>query len=65
MKKTFSKFGLRLEDPVTGLKLNYPESYKATYNYGKLPSSQNKTPDEVTEQILKQSWSNRFTSSSV
>lgn len=63
MKKTFSKFGLRLEDPVTGLKLNYPESYKATYNYGKLPSSQNKTPDE--EQILKQSWSNRFTSSSV
>lgn len=55
MRKTFSKFGLRLEDPATGLKLNYPESYKATNNYGELPNFTHQTPDVVTERTIRPS----------
>jgi hypothetical protein len=33
MKRAFTTFGFDLMDPDTGVKLNIPETFKATYNY--------------------------------
>jgi hypothetical protein len=61
MKKTFEKFGLALVDPETGVKLNIPDTFAATYDYKSKPHAIFYKPDEIIDNILKTSWGGKLT----
>jgi hypothetical protein len=55
MKKVFAKFGFELKDPITGVQLNIPNSFKSTYDY-KLKSvvgNLNEIMDETLRRATK------------
>lgn len=63
MAKTFQKFGFDLKDSQTDAKLNIPESFKATYDYGvKSYNDTGNNLEEIADKILGRSWSFKFTS---
>jgi hypothetical protein len=55
MKKTFDKFGFDLVDPDTGVFLNIPKSFPATYDYTSKPHAIFGNPEEVVDNLLKTS----------
>ena len=61
MKKTFEKFGFDLIDPDTGVCLNIPNTFSATYDYSSKPHDIFHNPAEAVDQILKTSWAGKLT----
>jgi len=61
MAKAVATFGPYLEDSSTGVSLNIPESYKATYDYDSEPHAIFENPEKVVDQILKTSWAGKLT----
>jgi len=61
MKKTFKKFGFNLTDPETGVSLNIPETFAATYDYKSKPHAIFGNPEETIDNILKTSWAGKLT----
>ena len=61
MKKTFEKFGFDLIDPDTGVFLNIPDTFSASYDYSSKPHAIFENPNEVTNKILKTSWAGKLT----
>lgn len=55
MKKAFEKFGFDLVDPDTGVFLNIPKSFPATYDYTSKPHAIFGNPEEVVDNLLKTS----------
>jgi group II intron reverse transcriptase/maturase len=55
MKKTFKKFGFDLTDPETGVLLNIPDTFAATYDYKSKPHAIFGNPEEIVDNILKTS----------
>nr|AYE93340.1 hypothetical protein C0992_000045 [Termitomyces sp.] len=51
--KAVAKFGPYLEDPSTGVSLNIPETYKATYDYYTSPLEICYNPEKTVENILR------------
>jgi Type II intron maturase len=56
MKKTFEKFGFDLADPETGVLLNIPDTFAATYDYKSKAHAIFGNPEEIVDNILKTSW---------
>lgn len=52
-KKALDKFGYELRDPKTGISLNIPKTYKATYDYSSKPQAIFENPEKLVDQILK------------
>lgn len=61
MKKTFTKFGFNLTDPETGVFLNIPETFSATYDYSSKPHAIFENPLEVADKLLKTTWAGKLT----
>jgi len=61
MRKTFNKFGFALADPETGVLLNIPYTFAATYDYKSKPHAIFDNPEEITDNILKTSWAGKLT----
>jgi group II intron reverse transcriptase/maturase len=61
MKKTFEKFGFELTDPETGVYLNIPDTFSATYDYKSKPHDILGNPEEISDKILKTSWASKLT----
>lgn len=61
MKKAFDKFGFNLEDPETGVPLNIPKTFAATYDYKSNPHAIFENPEQTVNQILKTSWAGKLT----
>jgi hypothetical protein len=61
MKKAFDKFGFDLIDPDTGVSLNIPKSFSATYDYSTKPCTIFVNPIEAVDKVLKTSWSGKLT----
>jgi len=61
MKKTFEKFGFTLADPETGVMLNIPPTFAATYDYKSKPHAIFNNPEEIVNNILKTSWAGKLT----
>jgi group II intron reverse transcriptase/maturase len=61
MKKTFEKFGFDLADPQTGVLLNIPDTFAATYDYKSKPHAIFGNPEEIVDNILKTSWAGKVT----
>nr|AYM32748.1 hypothetical protein DXG00_000013 [Termitomyces sp.] len=47
MKKAFDKFGFNLEDPETGVHLNIPKTFAATYDYKSKPHAIFENPEQT------------------
>jgi group II intron reverse transcriptase/maturase len=61
MKKAFGKFGFNLTDPDTGVYLNTPDTYAATYNYKSKSHAIFDEPGKVVDNLLKTSWAGKLT----
>jgi len=46
MSKAFKKFGYDLQDPATGVSLNTPDIYKATYDFNSKPHAYDGNPEK-------------------